>query len=202
MRHAARVAAAAGRAGPARVAGLKEGAAGFATHAPAVVHPPQQSMRPAYTKEDRSHTEKWLQARGWQLRGCSASRAHARVARSLRRHRCARRRSGSPALRRSRCTATTPRAATAVRRMRCFSARCAAFSSHEPRRLGAEPGPPGGVHRAQRHVRRVPGRLQVLRPPLLPGCAPQMCGSTCACVALAQVLTRCRVVAAGHSHAH
>jgi hypothetical protein len=73
MRHAARVAAAsASRVGATRL-GLKECSAGLATHAPAVVAPPKQSVRPAFTKDDPTHTDKWLQARG-----CAVASARAR----------------------------------------------------------------------------------------------------------------------------
>jgi hypothetical protein len=60
MRHASRVAAAARQARPQRAL---EQAAAMATHAPAVVHPPHQSVRPGFTKDDPSHTSKWMQAR-------------------------------------------------------------------------------------------------------------------------------------------
>ena len=60
MRHASRVAAAARQARPQRAL---EQAAALATHAPTVVHPPHQSVRPGFTKDDPSHTSKWLQAR-------------------------------------------------------------------------------------------------------------------------------------------
>ena len=35
----------------------------MATNAPALVHPPQQSVRPSALPSDRSHTDKWLQVR-------------------------------------------------------------------------------------------------------------------------------------------
>ena len=109
----------------------------MATTAPAVVHPPQQSMRPAYTKDDPSHTSKWMQARA---RRCpSAARRNAahvrarvgpdaprRVAAPLprARRRAAARRSGLRAWRPSRLPATTAtwRAATAVRMRRALRA--------------------------------------------------------------------------------
>ena len=60
MRHASRLAAAARQARPARAL---EQVSAMATHAPAVVHPPHQSVRPGFAKDDPSHTSKWMQAR-------------------------------------------------------------------------------------------------------------------------------------------
>lgn len=42
----------------------------MATHAPAVVHPPHQSVRPGFTKDDPSHTSKWMQARRGDCAAC------------------------------------------------------------------------------------------------------------------------------------
>jgi hypothetical protein len=81
MRHAAtRAAAAAARRGAAAPGAAAE-ARTLATAAPAVAHPPQQSMRTAFTKDDPSHTAKWMQARRARrsplrqprLRSCSRS---------------------------------------------------------------------------------------------------------------------------------
>lgn len=65
MRHASRVAAAARQARPQRALEQAQGAAGMATHATgvAVVHPPHQSVRPGFAKDDAPHTAKWMQVR-------------------------------------------------------------------------------------------------------------------------------------------
>ena len=112
MRQASRVAAAAAAARPQRALGQ---AAALATHAPTVVHPPDQSVRPGFTKDDPSHTSKWLQVRRVACGARTARCAHARATRVCRRRLCARRRTGSLACPLRRSSPATSRVASGVR---------------------------------------------------------------------------------------
>ena len=112
MRQASRVAAAAAAARPQRALGQ---AAALATHAPTLVHPPEQSVRPGFTKDDPSHTSKWLQVRRVACCANAARHAHARATRSRRRRPCARRRTGSLACLPRRSSPATLRVASGVR---------------------------------------------------------------------------------------
>ena len=137
MRHASRVAAAAAAARPQRALGQ---AAALATHAPTVVHPPDQSVRPGYTKDDPSHTSKWLQVRRAERGARTARFADARAICSRRRRPRARRRTGSPACPLRRSSRATSRAASGVRapaRHPCFKR--APIDAFAARRPGTDP---------------------------------------------------------------